>query len=285
MANIPKSTRSGGPKTEAGKAIASQNSLKTGIYSNIVVLPGEDESEFQLLENQFIKDFSPQDIAELTMVRELAVVVWKKLRLERLEQSAALTSLSGQIHNIDFRILGLDFEDSARFLMDNLDVLTAEYVEIHLDLAEQSELYLDKELTEKEIKQMQIKHPELYRKILNQAEDNELFTDSKPTAAELADFLVDTDTTKGLKFVNNAISNVNKFAENVLWVDKNAAKIKAAVITIKEKRLMKLMELEMPRRINDDLSRIFFRTLSELRKHQQWRQARNTVDITPKANN
>jgi hypothetical protein len=42
------------------------------------------------------------------------------------------------------------------------------------------------------------------------------------------------------------------------------------------------MELEKPRRVSDDLSRIFFRTLSELRKHQQWRQARNTVDITPK---
>jgi hypothetical protein len=42
------------------------------------------------------------------------------------------------------------------------------------------------------------------------------------------------------------------------------------------------MELEKPRRVNDDLSRIFFRTLSELRKHQQWRQARNTVDIIPK---
>ena len=77
MAGIPKSSRSGGPKTEAGKTVSAQNSLKTGIYSNTVVLPGEDESEYQQLENQFIKDFSPQDIAELTMVRELAVVVWK----------------------------------------------------------------------------------------------------------------------------------------------------------------------------------------------------------------
>jgi hypothetical protein len=51
MACIPKSTRSGEPNTQAGKVIASQNSLKTGIYSNIVVLPGKDESELHLLEN------------------------------------------------------------------------------------------------------------------------------------------------------------------------------------------------------------------------------------------
>jgi len=88
-----------------------------------------------------------------------------------------------------------------------------------------------------------------------------------------------------MKFVTVAIANVYKIAENVLWADENTAKIKQVVITIKEKRLFKFMELEMPRRINDDLSRIFFRTLSELRKHQQWRQARNTVDITSKTNN
>mgnify|MGYP000190895411 CR=1 FL=1 len=42
------------------------------------------------------------------------------------------------------------------------------------------------------------------------------------------------------------------------------------------------MQLERPRRVNDDLSRIFFRTLAELRKHQQWRQTKNTLDVTPK---
>ena len=86
MAGIPKTPRSGGPKTAAGKAVASVNSLKAGIYSNVVVLPGEDETEFNQLEAQFIQDFSPQDIAELTMVRELATVVWKKHRLELLEK-------------------------------------------------------------------------------------------------------------------------------------------------------------------------------------------------------
>jgi len=186
MAGIPKSTRSGGPKTEAGKAIASQNSLKTGVYSNIVVLPGEDESEFHLLENQFIKDFSPQDIAELTMVRELAVVVWKKLRLERLEQSVALTSLRGIIHDHEYKSHGIHFEDSARWLVDHLDVLTDEYVETHSDLADQSELYLDKDLSVKEIKQMQSEHPKLYRNILNQAENYGLFTDTGPTPVALA---------------------------------------------------------------------------------------------------
>lgn len=282
MAGIPKSNRSGGPKTVAGKAVASKNSLQTGVYSSIVVLPGESESEFHELEDQFIKDFSPHDIAEMTMVRELAAVVWKKLRLERLEQSAILASLKGPIHSNEYRNVGINFEDSARWMIDNLDVLTDEYVEIHSELVSESEQYMDKELSVKELKQMQSKHPNLYRNILIQAEHNGLFNDTEPTPDELAVLDMSPDPNIELKFVNLAIANVLSTAENVLWANGNAVKIKEAATTIKEKRLMKLMELEMPRRIKDDLSRIFFRTLTELRKHQQWRQARNTVDITPK---
>jgi hypothetical protein len=31
------------------------------------------------------------------------------------------------------------------------------------------------------------------------------------------------------------------------------------------------MQIDKPYRIHDDLSRTFFRTLTELRKHQEWR--------------
>jgi DNA transposition AAA+ family ATPase len=55
----------------------------------------------------------------------------------------------------------------------------------------------------------------------------------------------------------------------------------AAKISIQEKRLMNLMMLDGPRRVYDDLDRMFFKKLAELRKHQEWRQERNTLDITP----
>lgn len=295
MAGIPKSNRSGGPKTMAGKAVASQNSLQTGVYTNLVVLPGEIESEFYQLENQFIQDFSPQDIAEMTMVRELAAVVWKKLRLERLEQSAFLIRLNEPIQNQEFRSVGLTFKDSARWWMDHSHILTKEFVDIHQELGQQSELYSDKKLTVKELKEMQIMHPKLYSNLLVQADRTSLFEDAEPTLAQLDSLVISSvsDDNKGLydrnhvpeeekKFVEVAVERALSTAEDVLWVKKNEVKIKEAITAVKEKRLLKLMELEMPRRIKDDLNRIFFRTLAELRKHQQWRQAKNTIDITPK---
>ena len=55
-----------------------------------MILPGEDESEYRELEAQFLRDFSPRDIAEGAMVRELTVLTWKKIRLYQLEHRAVI---------------------------------------------------------------------------------------------------------------------------------------------------------------------------------------------------
>ncbi len=49
--SVTNSRRSGGPQTDDGKKIASSNSLKTGAYSNTLILPGEDESQFRQIED------------------------------------------------------------------------------------------------------------------------------------------------------------------------------------------------------------------------------------------
>lgn len=48
--------------------MASANSVKTGIYSSMIVLPNENEQDFLDLQNQFVSDFMPQYVAELSMV-------------------------------------------------------------------------------------------------------------------------------------------------------------------------------------------------------------------------
>lgn len=83
--NITKSMSLGGPQTDEGKKIASRNSLKTGKYSNLIVLPNESQEEFDQLVEQFQTDFYPKYAVEMMLVREMAVITWKKLRLEKLE--------------------------------------------------------------------------------------------------------------------------------------------------------------------------------------------------------
>ena len=43
----------------------------------------------------------PNDVAESSMVRELAVLTWKKLRLERLEQAAFVRALKIPVKALD----------------------------------------------------------------------------------------------------------------------------------------------------------------------------------------
>ena len=282
MAGIPKTKRSGGPKTETGKAVASQNSLKTGIYSNVVVLPGEDESEYQQLENQFIKDFSPQDIAELTIVRELAVVVWKKHRLERLELSSSLKVLNQRIEDRDYRRHGFFFKPLARFWLDRSEYLTDELLELQDKILEAAEFYSGRELAASDIQSMKLMYPYLFHNIVVQADKLNIFAEETPEVDQLVACMVTVDKEQSVQFVSYAVDQAISLAQDMLWAHENASKFKEATKSIQAQRLLEIMQLEMPRRVNDDLSRIFFRTLTELRKHQQWRQARNTVDVTPK---
>jgi hypothetical protein len=99
--SVAKSSRSGGPRTDEGKRIASANALKTGAYSNTLVLPGEDESQFRQIEDQFVRDFHPEDMAEIAMVRDLAVLAWKKVRLENLELRFTLERLNAPLGYFD----------------------------------------------------------------------------------------------------------------------------------------------------------------------------------------
>jgi hypothetical protein len=53
---IPKSKRSGGPKTAEGKLAVANNALKTGSYSSRAVLPGESEEDLKQLQGHSGRD-------------------------------------------------------------------------------------------------------------------------------------------------------------------------------------------------------------------------------------
>ena len=66
----------------------------------------------------------------------------------------------------------------------------------------------------------------------------------------------------------------------IIWFCDNRTQIEQELQTVKDKRLMELMQNEKPSRAFDDLRRNFYRTLSELRKHQEWKRKMQVVDVT-----
>jgi hypothetical protein len=85
-ANIANSQHSTGPRTEAGRAESSKNSLKHGLTATqTVLLPGEDEAAYRKLHEEAIAFWAPIIEPELALVRYLCDVQWRLSRCGRLE--------------------------------------------------------------------------------------------------------------------------------------------------------------------------------------------------------
>jgi len=94
--NAQKST---GPRTAAGKRRAALNALKYGRYTEphtteqSMVLLGEDPREFQSFRESLIAARQPADAVERMLLEDIAVLAWKKRRLDRAQEALQLRNL------------------------------------------------------------------------------------------------------------------------------------------------------------------------------------------------
>ena len=274
--SVTKSSRSGGPQTDEGKKIASQNALKTGAYSNTLILPGEDESQFRQIQDQFVRDFRPEDMAEIAMVRDLAVLAWKKIRLENLELRFTLARLNAPLDYSD--------KDDAKFLsshrvqsnLQHLPSYTKELkneAELAKAFAEQAQV---KDATIEELEALEKTHPLIHKKLVEYINH---YGFTNPTAKNVLRYEIENDDGESELFWNYFLKDSIADLKQIIWFCDNRAEIEKELQAVKDKRLMELMENEKPSRAFDDLRRNFYRTLSELRKHQEWKRKMQVVDV------
>jgi hypothetical protein len=81
-ANRRNARKSTGPKSQAGKAAVSMNSLRHGLRARSVVLPGENHEEFQQLCDNLEAEWHPRTSSERFYVEQMAVSHWKLGRTE-----------------------------------------------------------------------------------------------------------------------------------------------------------------------------------------------------------
>lgn len=274
--SIAKSSRSGGPQTDEGKKIASKNALKTGAYSNTLILPGEDESQFRQIEDQFIRDFRPEDMAEIAMVRDLAVLAWKKIRLENLELRFTLARLDAPLRyseKCDTEYLSSDqVELSIPYLSDYTAELKSE-AELALDYAKQLQA---RGATIQDLEGLEKGYPLVHQRLV---EDIMHYEFTNPTAKNVLQYEIEDDDGETELFWNYFLRQTIKELQQTIWLCEIRPKIEQELQVVKDQRLMELMQNERPSRALDDLRRNFYRTLSELRKHQEWKRKMQVVDI------
>ena len=113
------------------------------------------------------------------------------------------------------------------------------------------------------------------------AQDYYTFSIKNPSPESFKELEFAADGYNKELFFRFALRALKSRIEQTYFVGNNLAKIKAAVTNVKEKRLLDLIQVQGVMRAHDDLSRAFYRTLSELRRQQSWRQKIGVIDVTP----
>lgn len=275
MAGIPKSVRSGGPKTKAGRVASSRNSLKTGAYSSMAVIPRESEEDFRELHEEFLASFKPSDVAESSMVRELAVLTWKKLRLERLEQAAFVRALKVPVKVLDICLM-VPVEECHEWLIRDISIVTEEFIATYTEILES--LRLGSENIE--INEKFMLFASKNSGLIEHFRKEHLLDDADWVSREHLGHKLDNQAYNDQLAKGWNLPEARQWLNQIQWVAEHLDEIKAAIASVKEKRLLDLMQDQGIVRAHDDLSRAFYRTLGELRRQQSWRQKMGIIDVT-----
>src|SRR5215831_6523305 len=100
-ANQQNATHSTGPKTPAGRAAAARNATKHGLSGAFIVLPHEDQDEFDILLACFRDEFHPANQHELFLVEQMARSRWRVARAARLETAILDQMLLSEMSDTD----------------------------------------------------------------------------------------------------------------------------------------------------------------------------------------
>ncbi len=276
---ITKFQSTGGPQTDEGKKIASRNSLKTGTYSKQIVLPNESQEEFDQLVEQFQRDFYPKDAAEMMLVREMAVITWKKLRLEKLEHDYCVRQLASPITQEEFCSIDNRFTKRMYEFWVDSGFLDEEKANDLSEMVKYIKSYQRRNVTIAQLKLIKEKYKSVYLTVLDVYRQVKPLATHEPSLEELVNtkFRLPDEMEKFL--VPTCIDKILPQQEAGLQCVKFKDQIEAGVIQIRQERLLKMMQLGGVQRASDDLNRAMIRTVAEYHKHHEWRIQNRTEQL------
>ena len=96
-ANQENAKKSTGPATSEGKQRSSMNAMIHGIFSKIPLLPGENQEQFKLLEDEIIKAYQPTDAMEYHLVQRIYLTCIRQIRLREAEAAKLEISMIPEV--------------------------------------------------------------------------------------------------------------------------------------------------------------------------------------------
>ena len=273
MAGQPKSPRSGGPKTQVGKLITSQNSLKAGVYTQVDLLPQEDAHHYAGLEQLFINDLRPIGVVESALVQSLVKITWKKLRLEKMEARVLADCLAKLPRLSDLEMAGIDnYPASSEPYIANPELIASLNAKEIRQAIWALEEFQQRGLREELLAGLESNFPNIYQKLKGMLENI--------SGEELSDFDIanskyywSAPTTP----IADAVEKLIAHYQGELWVIENYERLLKAKQEVNDKRLLEFLKENSTQRAHDDLDRAYSRALKELRVQQNWRKNQGVI--------
>jgi len=91
-ANIANAQASTGPRTEAGRATASRNSTKHGLFATHDFIRPEEEPFYAELDEKLRRDLAPANVLEHNLVAEIRRAMWRLRRCGQVEEGFLATT-------------------------------------------------------------------------------------------------------------------------------------------------------------------------------------------------
>jgi hypothetical protein len=92
LANRENAKLSTGPKSEAGKAQASQNAITHGFYSKAFIVRDDEKAGFERLRDELFAEYDPVDTTGADLFQQILHASWNLHRLRRIENQIYATS-------------------------------------------------------------------------------------------------------------------------------------------------------------------------------------------------
>lgn len=280
MAKPSNPKRTGGPKTAEGKIVASGNALKTGVYSRMVVLPGEDPVEFEALQRHFLEDFQPVGVVEEAMVYELSTIVWKKLRLDKIEHNLFEEILNkvvtlDELREADFYMYsGLSWVLEDREMFDSLDIgVFQQSLKYLLDLDGRAP-------TAEDIETLKSVYPTAYDELESLAKQYGYGAASPDTLCGLQ---ISHGGGPKVSLVKQVIQSEITYARQLIGLYGERPKLDAAIARVKTNRMLRIVQRADVGLARNNLDARFYKLLSELRKQKDWVRKNRVIDVTPES--
>lgn len=256
--------------------MTARNAIAHGAYSALVVLPGEDAAEFNRLEQGLSADFNPRNQVEGALVRDVAVLLWKKWRIEKAAHAAMVAHLNQPPVQEDFSALfgGEKLPEGLPLYAETALALTATEVDDLRALSGELDAFQHGGGQIPAIATLGTLYPQISRR---------LETSAQQRGMSVADFLARSADPGFSSSLQYELLTMEIDCRCSLWAVEHRDQIRSRLTQIKELKILQLMQDPATGRATDDLNRALYRTLAELRKQQDWRLDTHVQDVTPRA--